>query len=149
MIGDYDGTVLLVSHDRDFLDRVATTTVALKDGNATVYAGGWSDYAPKMRRVDEPVVKVARVAAEPEKLKSEQKSRGLSFTEKHRLEELPDVIARLEAEIGKLAQLLSDPELYSREPVKFNKATQALAERQEKLSAAEDEWLALEEKAQA
>ena len=72
----------------------------------------------------------------------------MSFTEKHRLEELPGVIERLEAEVGKLSQLLSDPELYSREPVKFSKATAALTERQERLAAAEDEWLALEEKAE-
>ena len=148
LLDSYDGTVLLVSHDRDFLDRVATTTVALEGkGRITVHAGGWSDYAPKMQSVGDPEVKTTKTA-QPEKPKAEQKSRGLSFTEKHRLEKLPDVIARLEAEIGKLSQLLSDPELYSREPVKFNKATQALAERQEKLSAAEDEWLLLEEKAQ-
>ena len=73
----------------------------------------------------------------------------LSFTEKHRLEALPDEIARLEAEIAKLAELLADPELYSREPVKFRKATEALAQRQEKLAAAEEEWLELAERAEA
>lgn len=73
----------------------------------------------------------------------------LSFTEKHRLEELPGVIARLEAEIGKLEALLADPELYTREPVKFAKASEGLTERQAKLAAAEDEWLVLEEKASA
>ena len=58
------------------------------------------------------------------------------------------MIARLEAEMGKLSELLSDPDLYTREPVKFAKATEALAERQAKLAAAEEEWLLLEEKAQ-
>jgi ATP-binding cassette subfamily F protein uup len=73
---------------------------------------------------------------------------GLSFTEKHRLEELPEVIARLEAELAKLSTLLADPDLYSREPAKFAKATEALAERQAKLDAAEEEWLTLAEKAE-
>ena len=147
LLDDYDGTVLLVSHDRDFLDRVATTTVALEGrGRIAVHAGGWSDYAPKRQLAEAPVQKVA-IRDEPEKPKVKQKVAGLSFTERHRLEELPGVIERLEAEIGKLGELLSDPELFSREPVKFRKATEALAERQAKLSAAEDEWLALEEKA--
>ena len=72
---------------------------------------------------------------------------GLSFTERHRLERLPAEIARLEAEIAKLNALLADPDLYSLEPVKFRKATEALAERQTALSAAEDDWLSLEERA--
>jgi ATP-binding cassette subfamily F protein uup len=74
---------------------------------------------------------------------------GLSFSESHRLKALPDEIARLEAEIDKLSDLLSDPELFSREPVKFRKASEAMAERQAKLIAAEEEWLMLEEKAEA
>ncbi|MCB4379838.1 ABC transporter ATP-binding protein, partial [Synechococcus sp. MU1644] len=73
----------------------------------------------------------------------------LSFTEKHRLEALPAEIERLEAELAKLQVLLSDPDLYTREPVKFRKATEALTERQAKLDAAEEEWLTLEEKAEA
>ena len=147
ILGDYDGTVLLVSHDRDFLDRVATTTVGMEGkGRVVVHAGGWSDYAPKRQLVetDEPAV-----APKPKKAEETKKptAKGLSFTEKHRLEALPDEIARLEAEIAKLGALLSDPELFTREPVKFKKATEALTEREAKLSAAEDEWLELEEKA--
>ena len=72
---------------------------------------------------------------------------GLSFTEKHRLEALPDEMERLEKEIAKLEELMADPELFTREPVKFKKATEALVERQQKLAAAEEEWLQLEEKA--
>ena len=151
VLDDYDGTVLLVSHDRDFLDRVATTTVALEgQGRAVVYAGGWSDYQSQRREVDEtPEGKPRAVAAPAEKPKPQAGKSGLTFTEKHRLEALPDEIARLEAEIAKLAGLLADPELYAREPAKFRKASDALAERQGKLSAAEEEWLELEEKASA
>ena len=73
----------------------------------------------------------------------------MSFTEKHRLEALPAEIARLEAEIAKLEELMSDPTLYSDNPVKFQKATDALVERNEKLQDAEAEWLMLEEKAES
>lgn len=148
LLGDYDGTVLLVSHDRDFLDRVAATTIAMEgDGKVTAYAGGWSDY--RSQRGDAaPVEKVEKSKPSRPKVKQEKPAQeGLSFTEKHRLEALPGVIERLEAEIGKLETLLADPGLFTREPVKFQKATAALVERQEKLAAAEDEWLTLEEKA--
>ncbi|MFC6638390.1 ATP-binding cassette domain-containing protein [Sulfitobacter sp. JBTF-M27] len=149
LLGQYDGTVILVSHDRDFLDRVAATTIAMEgDGKATVYAGGWSDYLSQRAQDDfaESVAETKKAAvAKPVPKAAEKK--GLSFTEKHRLEALPAELERLEAEIGKLEGLLADPELFTREPVKFNKATQALVERQEKLAAAEEEWLLLEEKA--
>ncbi len=149
LLDDYDGTVLLVSHDRDFLDRVATTTIAMEgNGRATVYAGGWSDYIAQ--RGDLPDKKIEKSKENKPKVKQEAKPKtGLSFSEKHRLEKLPAEIARLEAEIAKLEELMSDPELFTREPVKFQKATEALVERQEKLAAAEEEWLELEEKAEA
>ena len=148
LLDEYDGTVLLVSHDRDFLDRVATTTVAMEgDGRAVVYAGGWSDYQAQKPEAAEK--KGDKTKPSKPKAKQEKKPEpGLSFIEKHRLEALPGEIERLEAEIAKLEELLSDPDLYSREPVKFQKATEALTTRQEKLSAAEEEWLALEEKAE-
>ncbi len=148
LLDDYDGTVLLVSHDRDFLDRVATTTIAMEgNGRATVYAGGWSDYIAQRGEIAQK--KEDKTKSSKPKVKQEAKPKhGLSFSEKHRLEKLPAEIARLEAEIAKLEELMSDPELFTREPVKFQKATDALVERQEKLSAAEEEWLLLEEKAE-
>ncbi|MDB6180674.1 ABC-F family ATP-binding cassette domain-containing protein [Paracoccus fistulariae] len=150
ILGDYDGTVLLVSHDRDFIDRVADTTIAMEgDGRAVIYAGGWSDYraqrgedAPATAPVSEAPARKPVSAEKPKAAKS-----GLSFTEKHRLEELPAVISRLEAEIAKLSAFLSDPDLYATAPQKFEKATAALSERQSALEAAEEEWLLLEEKA--
>ncbi|TKZ20632.1 ATP-binding cassette domain-containing protein [Shimia litoralis] len=149
LLDDYDGTVLLVSHDRDFLDRVATTTVAMEgDGQATVYAGGWSDYraqrgedAPKKEsKSKQKASVVSKQATAPQD--------GLSFTEKHRLDALPGIIERLQAEIAKLEEFMSDPEMFSKEPVKFQKATDALVERHNALSDAEEEWLVLEEKAE-
>ena len=158
ILGEYDGTVLLVSHDRDFIDRVATTTIAMEgDGRATVYAGGWTDYqtqkaltapaAASAPKVAEAKTGAAKPAAAVPQTPAPKKS-GLSFTEKHRLEALPGIIEKLEFEIGKLSELLSDADLFTREPVKFRKASDMLAERQAALSAAEEEWLELEEKAQ-
>ena len=149
LLDDYDGTVLLVSHDRDFLDRVATTTIAMQgNGRATVYAGGWSDYIAQRGPLEGE--KAAKPKANKPKVKQEAKPKsGLSYTEKHRLEKLPAEIERLEAEIAKLEELMADPELFTREPVKFQKATEALVQRQDKLAAAEEEWLELEEKAEA
>ena len=161
ILGEYDGTVLLVSHDRDFIDRVADTTVALEgEGRATVYPGGWSDYqaqrpvdpaagaaiagggrpapdAPSPR-APAPVAPAAPLPAA---------AAALSFTERHRLDSLPAIIARLEAEIARLTDFLSAPDLYATAPAKFDKATAALAERQQALADAETEWLLLEERA--
>ena len=149
-IDDFDGTVLLVSHDRDFLDRVATTTVAFEGrGRIVVHAGGWSDYLPKRQLATSEAPKPAEAKPKPKPAEADAKpaSKGLTFTEQHRLEALPAEIERLEAEIAKLGELLSDPDLFTREPVKFAKATEALSERQIKLAAAEEEWLTLEDKA--
>lgn len=145
LLTDYTGTVLLVSHDRDFLDRVAQTTIAMEgDGKATVYAGGWSDYRSQ-RQDDAPemATKKKQAGSKPDNKPSEA---GLSFVEKYRLEELPAVMERLEAEIGKLVEFMSDPDMFTDHPVKFQKATDALIERQSVLDAAEEEWVALEEK---
>ncbi|HMS96776.1 MAG TPA: ATP-binding cassette domain-containing protein [Tabrizicola sp.] len=150
ILGDYDGTVLLVSHDRDFIDRIATTTVAMEgEGRAIAYPGGWSDYAAQRPApADEQTTSVARPTAAPvAKADPTLRASGLSFTERKRLEDLPDQIARLEAEIVKLATLLADPDLFSRDPVKFRKATEAIAERQTRLTAAETEWLELADRA--
>ncbi|MEL0122762.1 MAG: ATP-binding cassette domain-containing protein, partial [Paracoccaceae bacterium] len=134
LLDDYEGTVLLVSHDRDFLDRVATTTVAMEgNGKATVYAGGWSDYqAQKQADTPAPAQSKDKMKIEAKAPQKKEKS-GLSFTEKHRLEALPSVIERLEGEIAKLETYLAAPDLYAKEPQKFQKATEALVERQSAL----------------
>ena len=149
LVADFDGTVLLVSHDREFLDRVATTTIAMEgDGRATVYAGGWSDYRAQAGQRDpdraRPLPKAE--ASKPAPLRAERSSvrQGLSFTQRHRLEALPDEIDRLTSEIAQIETLLADPDLYARDPAKFEKATRALAGRQARLDEAETEWLELE-----
>lgn len=155
VLGEYDGTVLLVSHDRDFIDRVAATTIAMDgDGRATIYAGGWSDYIAQ-RGTETEAMPQEKASGQVQFQKDAQPSQkiaertGLSFTEKKRLDELPDRISRLEAEISKLEGLLADPDLYSSAPLKFAKATEALSERQAALAECEEEWLELAEKAEA
>ena len=153
LLDDYDGTVLLVSHDRDFLDRVAGTTVVMEgDGRATVYAGGWTDMvtqrggAPVHGLTDqapEPVAKPKAAAPAP-KPAAAGSVKKLSFKQAKRLDDLPGEIDRLTSDIGKLEGLLADPELFAKTPEKFAKATAALEQRQAALAAAEDEWLELE-----
>ena len=175
VLADYDGTVLMVSHDRDFIDRTATATIAMEgDGGAVLYAGGWSDYrAQRAERPErpgsaerrersgrngrrEPSRERARSTAEGMSREADgmrgranghAAARGLSFTERHRLDVLPGEIERLEAEIAKLSEYLAAPDLYAAAPARFGRASAALAERQAALAAAEDEWLALEERA--
>ncbi|SFC74838.1 ATP-binding cassette, subfamily F, uup [Pseudooceanicola nitratireducens] len=159
LLDDYDGTVLLVSHDRDFIDRVATTTLAMEGGGeVTVYAGGWRDYqsqkaeaapAGKGKAASGTASQGGATKSAPTPAQAPAKSKGLSFTERHRLEALPAEMDRLSAEIAKLEQFLAQPDLYTKEPVKFAKGTEALVERQQALAAAEEEWLELEEKAEA
>ncbi|MFT6605314.1 MAG: ATP-binding cassette subfamily F protein uup [Halocynthiibacter sp.] len=152
LLTDFAGTVLLVSHDRDFIDRVATMTVAMEgDGKATLYPGGWSDYRDQ-RSADAIEKTAAKSKGNGAKLKQETGAKGaadtgLTYTEQHRLETLPADMERLEAEIAKLVEFLSDPELFTAHPAKFQKATDALIERQAALDAAEEEWMALEERA--
>ncbi len=145
-LADYAGTVLLVSHDRDFLDRVVTSVIASDgDGVWTQYAGGYTDMLAQRAPV--------RVAAPSGKAKSglgqasapaKASSKRMTFKDKHALETLPGRIATLEAEIAKLNRQLSDPNLYSKNPVKFAATSQALTGAQSALAAAEEQWLELE-----
>ena len=150
ILDGYDGTVLLVSHDRDFLDRVATTTLAFEgNGVVTPYAGGWTDYQTQKNLRgggDDVVVKKANKKKSKKGTRApvETASDGMTFTQTHRLEELPAVIERTEAEITKLEEFLSQPDLFTEHPAKFQKATDGLIERHEILAQLEEEWIGLE-----
>ncbi len=149
IVGDFDGTVLLVSHDRDFIDRVATTTIALEgNGDATVYPGGWSDYVAQRPQQggDAPMGRNVSRAPDPKPADKPKPVAALSFTERKRLAELPGLIERLEAEINKLAEYLETPELFTRDPAKFRKASEGMADRQAVLTQAEAEWFQLAER---
>jgi ATP-binding cassette subfamily F protein uup len=119
------------------------------EGRVTAYPGGWSDYvAQRPEAAPLPETRSVPETSAPKLPKDPRKDRqGLSFAQKKRLDDLPALIDRLTAEIARLSDLLSTPGFYEREPVKFRKATEMLADRQAALTAAEDEWLELAEKA--
>jgi ABC transport system ATP-binding/permease protein len=149
MIDDYPGTVMLVSHDRDFLDRtVSAVVVAEGDGRWNVYAGGYSDMVAQ-RGEGVAAKTVAKAEPKPARERTDASAAPvrarLSFKDKHALETLPARIAALEAEIAKLTKTIEDPALYAKDRAAFDKASAALAKAQADLSTAEDEWLRLEE----
>ncbi len=150
MLGDYEGTVILISHDRDFLDRVVTSVIVPEGGGRWVeYAGGYSDMLLQRgadlkrehaKAEPSPAEKKEAPAAAP----SPAPKRRLSFNEKHALETLPKTIEKLQAEIAKQQRLLDDPDLYRKDRRKFEEASAAIATAQIELAAAEDRWLELE-----
>jgi ABC transport system ATP-binding/permease protein len=148
MIGDYAGTVLLISHDRDFLDRIVNAALVPEgNGKWLEYAGGYSDMlAQRGADVRKPA---AKPAASPPRKNADRPApeaarRKLNFNEKHALETLPARMARLETEVKRLNERLADPALYARDRAAFDKATAALATAQTELAAAEERWLELE-----
>ena len=152
LLAEFDGTVLLVSHDRDFIDRVATSVIASAgDGAWVEYAGGWSDHLAQKAGAQAgaqaaPVASAPARSAAPKPGASAKKTpaRKLSYAQTRRLELLPDEMAALEREITLLERKLADANFYARDPRAFAKATDALAERRTSLERAENEWLTLE-----
>lgn len=150
MLGDYQGTVILISHDRDFLDRVVTSVIAPEgDGRWVEYAGGYSDMlaqrgADLQRAAPKPPVSDETPAAKAAPKSSAPGKRRLNFNEKHALETLPKTIEKLHTEIAKHQKLLDDPDLYSKDRKKFDQASHAIAIAHGKLQDAEDKWLELE-----
>ncbi|WP_262030688.1 ABC-F family ATP-binding cassette domain-containing protein [Microvirga sp. Mcv34] len=149
MIQDYSGTVILVSHDRDFLDRtVSSVLVSEGEGRWIEYAGGYSDMvAQRGRGVQARVVEKEakpRAAEKQAGPSSPASKRKLGFNEQHDLKTLPKRMEELEAKIAKVQEILADPELYSRDPARFQKAMDALTQLQTELHASEERWLELE-----
>jgi ATP-binding cassette subfamily F protein uup len=149
MLADYPGTLIVVSHDRDFLDRVASSVLMSEgEGRWIEYAGGYSDMAAQRGKGVDARMSAAPGRAEPKekaapRVKAPTKPR-LSFSEQHQLTTLPARMEELRAKIGKLHQLLDDHELYARDPAKFSKASTLLAESESELAQAEEQWLELE-----
>ncbi|MEH2509365.1 ATPase subunit of ABC transporter with duplicated ATPase domains [Nitrobacteraceae bacterium AZCC 1564] len=151
MLGDYDGTVILISHDRDFLDRVVTSVIAPEgNGKWIEYAGGYSDMLAQrgsdlqektVKAVTEDEAKSAKAAAAST---APAAKRRLSFNEKHALEALPKTMSKLQEEIAKQQKLLDDPQLFSKDRKAFDAASTAIAKAQTELHAAEERWLELE-----
>jgi ATP-binding cassette subfamily F protein uup len=149
VIGDYPGTVILISHDRDFLDRLVSGVIVPEgDGRWTEYAGGYSDMLMQrgedLKR-EQPKADAAK--AEPArdvKAQAIAPKQKMSFKHKHALETLPKTIATLQAKVTDLQTKLADPKLYSRDRSGFEKISSDLGETQRKLAAAEEQWLELE-----
>jgi ATP-binding cassette subfamily F protein uup len=152
MLGDYAGTVILASHDRDFLDRVVNAVIVPEgDGRWTEYAGGYSDMLAQrgrdFSRAARPAAKETsepKAAAAPLSESKPQGKRRLSFNEKHALETLPRTMAALHDKVQSLTARLEDHSLYARDRKAFDAATTALAAAQEELAEAEGKWLELE-----
>lgn len=155
IVAGYNGTVILVSHDRDFLDRTVTSTIApanpdAPDGRWIEYAGGYTDMlaqrkgaADEKRKAEkaktDTVSAVSATTAEPAKSKSK-----LSFKQKFALENLPKEIAKTEADIAKHDQAMADPNLFTKDPKAFAKLAEQAAALREKQAKMEEEWLELE-----
>jgi ATP-binding cassette subfamily F protein uup len=149
MLTDYPGTVIVVSHDRDFLDRVATSTIVAEGQGVWVeYAGGYSDMvAQRGAGVGDALAKAMASAgkrAAPELPRAPTRTARLSFKQKHALETLPAVMEALQVKRAELQAQLADPALYKKDPARFAQVSKALAEAERKLAAAEEQWLELE-----
>jgi len=149
MLDSYEGTVLLVSHDRDFLDRVVNSTIAVEGGGHVMeYPGGYSDYLRQRKRVEKSGSKPGRKsdAAKPRPAKPSKTgaAKKLTFTEEHELGALPDRIKALENAKTELEKALSDPELFTRDATAYDTAARKLAEVEAAIASAEDRWLDLE-----
>jgi ATP-binding cassette subfamily F protein uup len=144
VLADYDGTLFLVSHDRDFLDRLVTSTIAVEgSGDVAEYVGGYTDYVRQRPVREKPRQAAAAVAPKPPP-PAKPKPARLGFREQHDLERLPEMIDRLTAEKRRLEATLADAGLYARDAGAFTKATGRLGEVQHELEAAEERWLDLE-----
>ena len=148
LLADYQGTILLVSHDRDFIDRLAGSVLMFEgDGKWTEYAGGYTDMlaqrgqgvaarksAPAPRERSESPVE----ASKP------QEKRKLSFKEKFALDNLPARIEKLKSELTQLEKLMADPQLFAKDPKKFESSSVRFGKASEELAQAEEQWLELE-----
>jgi ATP-binding cassette subfamily F protein uup len=151
VIADYDGTVLIVSHDRDFLDRTVTITLGLDgSGKVDIVAGGYEDWVRKSYQAHRTPVKTsgkpsANAAAEP---RDSPTSRKLTYKDQRDYDRLPGEIERLQAEVASDEAALSDPDLYARDPDRFGQLTERIARNRTEIEAAELRWLEVAEMAE-
>ena len=147
VIADYDGTVLIVSHDRDFLDRTVTVTLGLDgSGKVDIVAGGYADWEAKRKSRAAPVRKAAeKENPQPAAPPPPPRKAKLSYKDQRDYDLLPQRIEELESMISHGEQTLSDPDLYARDPQKFAQLTSSLEKLREEKESAEERWLELAE----
>ena len=157
LLEGYDGTLILVSHDRDFVDRLATSTIALNGrGDIVETPGGWTDFVrqnpgflnPRPPGEGDPPKPKAKdgEAGASAPTPSRKPAAKLSYKDARRLEELETLLASLPDQIARHDAALADPDLYGRDPAAFDRAMKAAEKARAELEAAEEEWLELEEK---
>ena len=153
IVAGYNGTVILVSHDRDFLDRTVTSTIApanpeAPDGRWIEYAGGYTDMLAQRKGAQEErrrAEKAERPKTEAVPAAEAPKAKGkLSYKQKFALENLPKEIAKAEAEIAAREKKMADPDLFSKDPSAFNRLAAEMEKLRESLVKMEEEWLELE-----
>jgi ATP-binding cassette subfamily F protein uup len=148
VIADYEGTVLIVSHDRDFLDRTVTMVVGLDgSGRADVVAGGYADWEAKRQPARAATRKPATPPAPAPA--ADRRQAKLTYKEQRELDNLPGEIEVLQRAIAAHEATLADPQLYSRDPARFASVGDALGAARERLVQAEERWLELAEKAES
>ena len=151
MLLNYDGTLILVSHDRAFLDATVTSCLCpVGDGRWVVTAGGWSDAQDQLkhfRKSDAPVQKSEKPKADNAVRAKPQKK--LSYKDEHRQKEINALIPKLQQEIRMLEEKMSDPDFYTRDPNGFAKASDRIGAARDELDEIEMEWLEIEEKREA
>jgi ATP-binding cassette subfamily F protein uup len=155
VVAGFPGTVILVSHDRDFLDRTVTSTIApaipdAPDGRWIEYAGGYSDMlvqrkgAADERKRAEKAEKAKTPDASAPAVEASKGKGKLSFKQKFALENLPKEMAKAEAEIAKREQTMADPKLFTKDPATFNRLAAEMEKFRDSLVKMEEEWLELE-----
>jgi len=154
LLADYEGTLILVSHDRDFVDRLASSTIALNGhGKVVETPGGWQDFLSQNPGFFQSVAAGATPAPAPKpaapKVEAPKQASKLSYKDQRRLQELDGLIHALPGKIAKLEQDLADPNLYSRDPAAFSRLSGSLEAARTQLDEAELEWLELEERREA
>jgi ATP-binding cassette subfamily F protein uup len=152
LLADYEGTLILVSHDRDFVDRLATSTIGLDGtGRAVETPGGWQDFVSQNPGFFAPVAAApasAPKAAAPAPRPAAPPSK-LSYKDQRRLDELAGLVETLPGRIAQVESQLADPGLYARDRAQFERLSGALEQARDELAQAEDEWLALEARREA
>ncbi|RSB43446.1 ABC-F family ATP-binding cassette domain-containing protein [Brevundimonas sp. 357] len=155
LLESYDGTLILVSHDRDFVDRLATSTIALNGrGDVVETPGGWRDFlrqnpgflAPPPTHAEAAPSGARRVEKSELSDRAPKKQAKLSYKDARRLEEVEKLMETLPVEIARQDAVLADPDLYARDPAAFDRAMKAAEKARAELEAAELDWLELEEK---
>jgi len=150
LLADYDGTLILVSHDRDFIDRLATSTIGLDGtGRAVETPGGWQDFMSQNPGFFGALPKIEPIKAAPKPAAAPKAASKLSYKDQRRLQELETLIADMPGKMAVLETAMADPTLYSRDPAGFDRYSRALDAARAQLAAAEEEWLTLEERREA